>query len=424
MNREKWDRRLLSYIGDAGTKVPGLAALVYKDGREVYRFTAGCRRLDGNTLPMTVDSRFRIASVSKMFTVFTLLQLAEKGKLSLDDDVSQYLGFSLRHPAHPEIPLTLRLLAAHLSGLRDGRVYSIPPQVSVREFFIPDGRYWEDGQHFAPAAQVPGEYFTYSNLNYGLLGTVIEQVTGCRFDVYQKEHILKDLDTQADYLPGNLSAAAFANLGTVYQKRDAAGNWQENGSWRGIIDDFQGWRPPQDTVSLQNPYAAEVKQTYSLAGYHPGTNATPFSPQGGLRISLTELGHTLAMLLNEGVYQGRQVLAPASLQALFTPSWIYDGTNGDTCANTLLAYGLGTFFVDGQGPARCSSARICNLWGHTGQAFGLLSGLFLDRERKSGFAYILNGEAIPEDTDPRSLGSYSTNYRWEEQVMEVLCQLL
>ena len=102
MNRTDWDAYFASLIGDTGTGVPGLAVLAYADGHEVYRFAAGVRRVDGErSWPMTVDSRFRMASVSKMFTVFTLMELAEAGKLSLDDDVSEYLGFRLRHPSYP-----------------------------------------------------------------------------------------------------------------------------------------------------------------------------------------------------------------------------------------------------------------------------------------------------------------------------------
>ena len=113
MNRTDWDAYFASLIGDTGTGVPGLAVLAYADGREVYRFAAGVRRVDGErSWPMTVDSRFRMASVSKMFTVFTLMELAEAGKLSLDDDVSQYLGFRLRHPSYPDVPITLRIRRA------------------------------------------------------------------------------------------------------------------------------------------------------------------------------------------------------------------------------------------------------------------------------------------------------------------------
>lgn len=425
MKRRDWDGYFASLIGDSGTCVPGLAVLAYAGGREVYRFAGGVRRMAGaQTWPMTEDSRFRVASVSKMFTVFTIMQLAEAGKLSLDEDVSEYLGFRLRHPSYPDMPITLRSLASHTSGLRDGKVYSIPPYVSVRAFFTPGSPYWEGGAHFAPAGQAPGAYFTYCNLNYGLLGTVIEAVTGQRFDQYQKPHILKDLDCRADYVPGNLEAPEFARLGTIYRKQDRQGRWEEKGPWQGIMDDFGGVQPPRETLSLQNPYAQDVCQTYDLAGYQPGTNATIFSPQGGLRLSLEELGHVLAMLLHDGRYAGRQVLRPASLQAMFSPQWTYDGHNGDTCGQTLLTYGLGEFFVDGRGPARCCRTKAIDLWGHTGQAFGLLSGLFIRPGTGSGFAYVMNGEALAEDDDPRSAGQFSRNYIWEEKVMDGLCRLI
>lgn len=425
MNRTDWDAYFASLIGDTGTGVPGLAVLAYADGHEVYRFAAGVRRVDGErSWPMTVDSRFRMASVSKMFTVFTLMELAEAGKLSLDDDVSQYLGFRLRHPSYPDVPITLRMLASHTSGLRDGRVYSIPPSVRVKAFFTPGSPYWEDGAHFAPAGQAPGIYFTYCNLNYGLLGTVIEAVTGQRFDRYQKAHILAALDCRADYVPGNLEAAEFAKLGTVYLKRDSQGRWDEQGPWQGTIDDFGGVQPEREDLALQNPYAQDVCQTYDLAAYRPGTNATIFSPQGGLRLSLEELGHVLAMMIQGGRYQDRPVLAPSSLQAMFSPQWVYDGHNGDTCGQTLLTYGLGEFFVDGTGAARCCRTKAVDLWGHTGQAFGLLSGLFVRLGTGSGFAYVMNGEALAEDDDLRSAGRFSCNYIWEENVMDGLCRLI
>lgn len=425
MKRRDWDGYFASLIGDSGTCVPGLAVLAYAGGCEVYRFAGGVRRMAGaQTWPMTEDSRFRIASVSKMFTVFTIMQLAEAGKLSLDEDVSEYLGFRLRHPSYPDVPVTLRQLASHTSGLRDGKVYSSPPSVSVRAFFRPGSPYWEGGGHFAPAGQAPGAYFTYCNLNYGLLGTVIEAVTGQRFDQYQKTHILKDLDCRADYVPGNLEALEFARLGTIYRKQDRQGRWEEKGPWQEIMDDFGGVQPPRETLSLQNPYAQDVCQTYDLAGYQPGTNATIFSPQGGLRLSLEELGHVLAMFLHDGRYDGRQVLRPASLQAMFSLQWTYDGHNGDTCGQTLLTYGLGEFFVDGRGPARCCRTKTIDLWGHTGQAFGLLSGLFIRPGTGSGFAYVMNGEALAEDDDPRSAGQFSRNYIWEEKVMDGLCRLI
>ena len=417
-------------IGDTGTKVPGLGVILYKDGKEVYSKFAGDRSIDTanpkNNKPITRDTRFRAASVSKQFTVFTLMQLAEQGKIRLDDDVSQYLGFTLRNPAHPDTPITIRMLASHTSSLRDGKVYSIPPEVSVREFFSPAGKYWEDGAHFANDKNEPGTYYSYCNLNYGLIGTIIEAVTGERFDLYQKEHILKQLDIKADYVPGNLSKPLFAKLGTVYQKKNDDGVWKEYGPWYGKADDYHGVQPAKDSIYLQNPYAEKIQGTFSLKGYKPGTNATMFSPQGGLRISYEELTHSLEMLMNHGVYHGKRILQPASVDQMLSQQWTYNPQtkNGNNYGGTILSYGLGLYQIDGTQSARVCKDKVVNLVGHTGEAFGLLSGLFFRPGTKDGFIYMTNGEAVAEDDDPRSAGQIGSNYSWEENIMNALCQAM
>ena len=82
------------------------------------------------------------------------------------------------------------MLASHTSSLRNGgnedESYTSPPHESIGEFFRPDSPRWANGAHFAPKGQAPGEYFCYCDLNYGVLGTVIEAVTGERFDKYQE----------------------------------------------------------------------------------------------------------------------------------------------------------------------------------------------------------------------------------------------
>ena len=138
------DRLLDNMVGDTWDKVPGVGGIIYREGEPVYSHFVGHRTLAVNgqkKLPLTENSRFRIASLSKMFTIFTLLELWEQGKIDLNADVSRYLGFTLRHPHYPQIPITARLLACHLSSLRDGRVYSISPEKSLSEFFSPQGEY-------------------------------------------------------------------------------------------------------------------------------------------------------------------------------------------------------------------------------------------------------------------------------------------
>ena len=410
-------------IGDDGTKVPGLGVIIFRVGKEIFSAFHGRRDIAANK-PVTRDTRFRAASVSKLFTIFALMQLVEQGKISLDDDAGKYLGFELRNPNQPQKKITVRMLASHTSSIRDGKIYSIPPKFCVEEFFSPRGEFFENGAHFAP--ETVGEYFTYSNLNYGLLGTIIEVVTGKRFDLYQKENLFKQLDIKADYLPGHFERREFELLGTIYQKKNPLGQWNEFGDWFATIDDYKGIQPPKDTVRLQNPYAQNFQGVYSLEGYRIGTNATIFSPQGGLRISFEELAHALEMMINGGIYRSRQILSRESLDEMFKPNWIYDSESQNGCpyGGAILNYGLGTYFIDGKSSARVCREHEINLLGHTGAAYGLLSGIFFIPHTKDGFIYMLNGEAMAEDFDPRSKGKFSDNYIWEERIMEAVCNFL
>ena len=117
-------------IGDTGEKVPGLGVIAFKDGKEVYSKFIGYRNIN-KKLSVTRDTRFRVASISKMFTIFTIMQFVDKGTIDLDTDVSEYLGFNLRNPNFLETPITVRMLASHTSSLRDGNNYSLPPVCSI-----------------------------------------------------------------------------------------------------------------------------------------------------------------------------------------------------------------------------------------------------------------------------------------------------
>ena len=403
-------------IGNTGTHVPGLGVIVFKDGKEVYSHFAGRRRIGassgGSDLPVTRDTRFRVASVSKVFTGLAVMQLAAQGKIGLDEDISRYLGYTLRNPNFPDTPITVRMLLSHTSSLRDGSSYSLPPSVSLREYFRPGSRYYSSS-HFSSKWQQPGRYFKYANINFGVLGTIIERVTGQRFDQYMKSHILADLDTQASFFPATLSPAAFAGLGTIYRKNEGS-DWDETGPWIPQCDDFRGTQP--------KPWTAP--SGYSLSGYRPGTNGTVFAPQGGLRISYEELSHALRLFINKGVFNGRTVVRPDLINQMMTEQWTYSPAqkNGDTYGGSIEGYGLAFYPIRGRSTSRVVRDHILNLWGHTGEAYGLLAGLFVVPGTKNGFLYIMNGEAIAEDDDPRSAGNFSSNYVWEENIMNAVCR--
>lgn len=408
------DSELSAMIGDDGIKVPGLGVIIFRGGEEIFSAFHGRRDIAADK-PVTRNTRFRAASVSKMFTIFAVMQLVERGKLNLDDDAGKYLGFELRNPNRPQKKISVRMLANHTSSLRDGKIYSIPPAYGVEEFFRRDGKFFTGGEHFC--TESVGEYFTYGNLNYGLLGTIVERVTGQRFDLYQRENLFRPLDIKAEYLPANLEPSEFEQLGAVYRKNSFGREWF------GTVDDFGGVQPPRDTVRLQNPYAENFQGEYNLADYRVGTNATIFSPQGGLRISFDELARVLMMIFNGGIYRGRRILSRESLREMFKSQWLFDGTNGDTLGGVMLNYGLGTYRIDGTSSARVCREHVVNLIGHSGAAFGLLSGIFFRPESHDGFVYMLNGTAISED-NPSSRGQFSGNYIWEEKIMDAVCRHL
>lgn len=177
---------------------------------------------------------------------------------------------------------------------------------------------------------------------------------------------------------------------------------------------------------MQNPYAEFFQAGNDLKNYVIGTNATIFSPQGGLRISFEEMAHALEMLMNGGTFHGKKILSKNSLAEMLKPHWTFNASapNGNTYGGAILSYGLGVYFINGK-----SSARVClnheiNLVGHTGAAFGMLSGLFFIPQTKTGFIYMMNGEAIDEDNDSRSRGKFSGNYIWEENLMDAICNFL
>ncbi|MBR1397679.1 MAG: beta-lactamase family protein [Selenomonadaceae bacterium] len=414
------DEKLENMIGYIGTKVPGLGVIVFKNGKEVYSKFLGRRHINIDK-PVTRHTRFRAASLSKMFTMFTIMQLVGEDKIYLDKDASEYLGFKLRNPNFADTPITVRTLASHTSSIRDDKVYSLPPEFSVKEFFDEDGKFYNNGVHFAPKEEEIGKYFTYCNLNYGLLGTIIERVTGERFDLYQKKHILQQLETKADYVVGNLGKDEFNNLGTLYQK-NKNGEWNEHFSWIAQIDDYTV-QPEKDMVLVQNPYARDMDTMYSLNNYNIGTNATIFSPTGGLRISFEELSHCLEMLINGGTYKGREIIRADLLSEMMKPQWTYNKKkpNGDT-SSVMFNYGFGIYKIEGNGNARLCKNYAIDLIGHSGEAYGLISGLYFIPGTKNGVIFMINGEAVEPDKNEKSLGRFSNCYIWEEELMNPICE--
>ncbi|SFY16819.1 CubicO group peptidase, beta-lactamase class C family [Janthinobacterium lividum] len=395
------DATLSAIVDDPLHPLASLSVLAIRHGKVSYEQQFGYRHIGAtpaDSLPVTPATLFRIASVSKMMTTLGLMRLVEQGKLSLDQDVGIYLGFSLRNPHFPQQALTLRSLLSHTSSLRDAGGYSWGPERSLRDVFTAGGDTMWD------ATAAPGRYFTYANLNWGVIGTVMEKVTGERFDLLMRRLLLDPLDVRGGYHPAAFSAQDVANTATLYRKRTLdTETWQPQGPWIAQADDFHA-RPPS-----------------ALANYVIGSNATVFSPTGGLRISAAGLGKVMQMLLDGGRYQHQQLLQPASIALMFGRQWQLapDGGNGDSERGLYRAWGLGNQQFDavaGQGNGLVEGASFTAV-GHLGDAYGLVSAFVLDFQNKNGMVMLVGGTGSDPEQYP---GTYSAMGRSEERILTAL----
>jgi CubicO group peptidase (beta-lactamase class C family) len=314
---------------------------------------------------LSLDDPVRIASVSKLVVALAVMRLVDAGTLSLDRDVSDYLGWRLRNPAFPDKPITLRLLLSHQSSLTDNVDYAIPLGSTVRAN-VADMKAWD-------AAHPPGTYFRYANLNFPVIASVMEAATGERFDVLTARLVFMPLKLDACF---NWATCSDATVARAVVLTDGAGAVRR--------DNLQGKRP----ACLVVPAA---DGDCDLSGYKLGSNGALFSPQGGLRISARGLATIGQMLLR----RGRGFLSSASFKAMINPLWRYNGTNGDTEGGFWCSYGLAVQTL-ASGAAGCKDDPFGDQRrrvGHPGEAYGLRSGLWIDPRRGSGTVYFITAVA-------------------------------
>jgi CubicO group peptidase (beta-lactamase class C family) len=403
------ERELAAIAADPSCELASLAVLAIRDGEISYEAQFGRRFIGTGSLPdqpVERDTLFRIASISKMMTTLGLMRLVEEGKLELDADVSSYLGFELRNPHFPDAPITLRHLLSHTSSLRDDAGYSWGTDTAMKDVLVPGARLYGDGRMWATNAG-PGAYFTYCNLGFGLTGTIMEAVTGERFDRLMARLLIAPLGLHASYHPADLSPADQGKIATLYRKRTVDTEvWDPSGPWVAQADDYSQ-TPPQLPAGIEH--------------YVIGANATPFSPTGGLRISARDMGVVMKMLMDGGVHGGRRILKQATLARMFSRQWTYDGHNGDTSNGLLNAWGLGNEQFPDQ-PAnntRLVEGGGFSAVGHLGDAYGLMSVFVADLERRNGMVVLVGGTST-DPFGPANHGQYSSLARFQERILTAL----
>lgn len=329
---------------------------------------------------MTAEDPVRIASISKLVTAIGVMRLVEAGQLDLDADVSRWLGWQLRNPTFPDAPITLRLLLSHRAGLTDAAGYYQVPLGGLLQDVLADPRAWDP-------AHAPGTFFRYANLDFPLVASVMEKATGERFDQLMARLVLRPLDIAGCFNWASCDDATAARAVVLYD--DAR---------QPMRDDHRGRRPAC-------PVVPAADGSCDLGQWRAGDNGALFSPQGGLRISANGLAKIGRLLLGGGEVAGVRLLQPASVRTLAAPQWVYAPGNGLTSEEDESGQGGRGFFCRyGLAMQTLATPREgCHddpfgdgiaRFGHSGSAYGLLSGLWVDPAGGTGVVYFATG--VPE----------------------------
>ena len=128
-----------------------------------------------------------------------------------------------------------------------------------------------------------------------------------------------------------------------------------------------------------------------MNNYVVGTNAIRFAPQGGLRISGSDLAKVFMLFLNDGKYLTQQIISKNSIATMTSSQWRYNDTNGDNANGLFRNWGLGIHLITNtKGNDEIFSGDPFML-GHSGDAYGLVSDAFIDVKKGIGFVFITNG---------------------------------
>lgn len=289
----------------------GVVTLVMKDGQIVHHAATGFADCEKQT-PMSKDSVFWMASMTKSISATTILTLVDEGKLSLDEPASKWLpelgSMKLANGQPPSRPITLRDLLSHTSGL------AFPPRKPT------DGAHSLKGYTLelvkAPLAFEPGSNYEYG---FGLTvaGRIVEIVSGKPFDVLMRERVLDPLGMlDTTFHPDDRLRARIAK---TYK----------------TADDGKG------LVRTHNPFF-----TSDVGDRHMT------EPSGGLFSTASDMARFYQMILDGGVCQGRRIVSESAIAEMTRPH---------TAGGKTLSYGLGW---------QCSPPDKAAIPGFSTRAFG------------------------------------------------------
>ena len=309
--------------------VPGALALVMRDGKVLYRKSFGVDNMLTQS-PLRTDAIVRIASQTKAITSIGLMLLYDEGKFQLDDPISKYLPtfknpkvlatFNAKDTTYTTVPanseVTIRQLFTHTSGISYPVIGSKEARAIYAKAHIPSGIGTPSGLLAKsmdalgplPLMHQPGERFTYG-LSVDVLGRLIEVLSGQPLDQYLRTRLFEPLGMKDTwfYLPADKTA----RLVELYT---------ENAAHQSVPME------PRDGM---------------FPNYPKASGGTYFSGGAGLSSTIGDYARFLQMLLNNGSYNGRPLLKPATV-ALITQNQMGNVSQGGN------KFGLGFSIVTAQ----------------------------------------------------------------------------
>ena len=229
------------------------------------------------------ETIYMVGSISKAIIATALMQLYEKGKFDLDDNINKYLSFDLKNPYYPNVNITFRMLLAHLASINDFgirpltvlpiMVYSRSKDNTsyiIKEMMIPGGKWYS--KRLWLKRYKPGEVACYSNQGYVIAGCLLERLSGMPIEEYCKRYIFEPLEM-------NNTTFSMKNL----DKRKVA-------------------RPYS---FLAGPYIPLPKYDFYF-----------LDAAAGLYTTAEDLSHFLIAHMNGGVYKGRRILNESNIRLM------------------------------------------------------------------------------------------------------------
>ena len=329
---------------------PGLAVSVIKDGRPFWSYTYGYADVE-KEIPLDTTVIMNIGSVSKTITTTAVLQLWENGKLNLNEDVSEYLNFVVRNPNYEEEPITVKHLLTHTSSIKDSKAYQesyrcgasdVPLSEWIGNYFTVEGRYYSREDNFHEWE--PGDGYKYSNVAYGLLGLIVEEVSGQPFSEYCAEKIFTPLEMHN-------SAWFRKDIDTSKQSKQYALRTKEN----------------QESAWMSKLIAKKAGEFYELCDY-----SFYNYPDGLFKTTIQELSHFMMVAMNEGQYGHHQILKPSTVKEMLTLQ-------------------VENYDIQGLGWKKINYENF-SFWGHSGRDPGVRTHMYFGPETGIGIILFQNND--------------------------------